>query len=392
MTDLAQILAIARRHPWYRDGASGASLADWPVLRKADLYAKLEASRAVGTGDTGGIYYSRSGGTTTRSSLFFPVDVAENHRQRRLLARRLRADRVLGAESIVLNVFPAVRMYRAMEIFTEIAERCGATVLPMAALAPDDELCEMVKDFGANTLMGMPSRLIGLARFFQDHGLEWNPRTVLFGGEFLQPGKRRLLQEILGVERIAGVYGSAELGVVAWHPGTSVDTVYHFPADILHMEVADPDADGFGALVATSLVRQRFPIIRYDTGDVGRILGRIGDVTRVELRGRDADSFLIGDNYHSLVDFAKILEDFVEFQIQIRFDDAFRQDVIRFCLVPRVIRITEEKQQSTIRELERILEPHEVMFRLEVDFVPAGALIRTGPSQKTPPIVDTRGR
>src|SRR5262249_13646881 len=153
---------------------------------------------------------------------------------------------------------PIVRMYRAMEIFNEFCECCGATVLPMAAIAGDDEIYEQAMLFAANTLIGMPSRLVAFGRSVQEQQLTWQGDTVVFGGEFLQPGKRRFLREVFGVKRFSGVYGSAELGVVAWHPNLPPVPVYHFPRDILHVEIVAPDADGYGSLVATNLVRRRF--------------------------------------------------------------------------------------------------------------------------------------
>ena len=147
---LETVLKAAKSHPWYRDVHTGQELSRWPVLTKSDLYSRLGATR--GNADSGlGVYYSRSGGTNSDRPLFFPTDISENHLQRRLLARHLRADGVFTPQSVALNILPIVRMYRAMEIFNELCERCGATVLPMAALAEDDELFEQARLFQANT-------------------------------------------------------------------------------------------------------------------------------------------------------------------------------------------------------------------------------------------------
>ena len=39
----------------------------------------------------------------------------------------------------------------------------------------------------------------------------------------------------------------------------------------LHLEIVDPDQEGFGRVVVTNLTRKTHPILRYDTGDVGRV-------------------------------------------------------------------------------------------------------------------------
>jgi phenylacetate-CoA ligase len=391
MSALRELLEIAARHRWYQAANGGNRLADWPILTKTDLYARLASARQE-PGGRAGVYYSRSGGTTTGQPLYFPTDVAENHEQRQRLARRLAADGVLSPETVAVNICPIVRMYRAMEIFNEFCECCGATVLPMAAIAGDEEIYEQAMLFAANTLIGMPSRLVAFARHVQEKRLTWQVDGVVFGGEFLQPGKRRFLREVLGVKRFSGVYGSAELGVVAWHPDLPAVPVYHFPRDVLHVEIVAPDADGYGALVATNLVRRRFPIVRYNTGDVGRVVAEGAETVSVELRGRQSDSFLIGDNYHTLADFADLFQELAEFQIQIRFDETLRKDVIRFCLNAGDRVVPEAERRALTGRIQDRLEGHEVMYHTEVAFVGPDGLIRSRDNLKTPAIVDRRGR
>ncbi len=391
MSAVSTLLEAAARHPWYQGENGGTRLADWPVLTKADLYARLAQVRQDPT-SRAGVYYSRSGGTTSGQPLYFPSDVAENHEQRRRLARRLGADGVLSAQTVAVNIGPSARMYRALEIFNEYCDSCGATVLPLAAQAGDEEIAQHAQLFGANTLIGMPSRLVAFGRYVQQHRLTCPMDRVVFGGEFLQPGKRRFLREVFGVNRFSGVYGSAELGVVAWHPDLPAVPVYHFPRDILHVEIVSPDANGYGALVATNLVRRRFPIVRYHTGDVGRIVAEGSDTVSVELRGRHSDSFLIGDDYHTLADFADVFREFVEFQIQIRFDEGLRQDVIRFCLQPGERPVSEAERRAVAERILHELEDDTALYRTEVAVVGPEGLFRSGDNLKTPAIVDQRGR
>jgi phenylacetate-CoA ligase len=391
VSDLKRILSLASTHPWYRDIGAGERLADWPVLKKEDLYSRLASARAGGL-DRGALYYSRSGGTTTGRPLFFPAGIEENHAQRRKIARHLGASGVLSRASTAVNVCPIVRMYRTMEIFTEIGELCGATMLPMAAIAEDEEVAEIAIQFGANTLIGMPSRLVAFARFLHEKEIALRIDTILFGGEFLPPGKRRLLSSVLGAKRFSALYGSAELGIVAWQSDLSEAPIYRFPRDILHVEIVSPDADGYGAIVATNLLRERFPIIRYDTGDVGRIVESHGDAVTIELQGRQSDSFLIGENDYTVGDFAAVLADVAEFQIQIHFDEARFRDVIRFCLVPGELPVPEEKRVEVERTIREILQGHESVYWAEVALVGPESLVRAAGTSKTPAIVDSRGR
>ena len=283
-------------------------------------------------------------------------------------------------------------MYRAMEIFNELCERCGATVLPMAALAEDDELFEQARLFQANTLVGMPTRILALARYLEKEKLNWNFDTVVFGGEFFRPAKRQfdtgddagspLLRTVwlsrIGRGRMERRYRRvARLPVPAGYPA--------------HRNCRSRPG-GLGPIVATNVVRRRFPIIRYRTGDVGRVIAEGGKTVTVELRGRDADSFQIGDDYHSLGDFAEIFNRFSEFQIQIRFEETLKQDVIRFCLVPGCVSLTGEEKERVRRRIRELLQAHEKMYRVEIEFVSAADLIQKGSARKTPSVIDGRGR
>jgi phenylacetate-CoA ligase len=391
MSGLKELLTVAARHPWYRNGRGGDRLADWPILSKAELQARVARVHET-PGGRAGVYWSRSGGTTGGRPLFFPVDVAENHEQRRRLARRLAKDRVLSPDTVAMNVCPMERVYRTLEITDEFCEHCGATVLPLAAGASDAEVHEAAQLFAANTLIGMPSRLLAFGRYLREQRLACPMETVLFGGEPLQPAKRRFLREVLGVGRFCGIYGSSELGVVAWHPDLPDVPVYHFPRDLLHVEIVAPDADGFGSLVATNLVRRRFPLVRYDTGDVGRIVAEGADTVSVELRGRQGDSFLIGDDFHALADFADLFGEFAEFQIQLRFDETLHRDAIRICLNAGEWQPSEEERRVLTGRIRDRLGNREEKFTVEVAFVGPEGLIRLGAGLKTPAIVDLRGR
>lgn len=399
MSALKELLAVASRHPWYQTSNGGARLADWPILTKPELNARLASFRRE-PGAQGGIYYSRSGGTTSGQPVYVPADIAENHDQRQRLARRLAADGVLSRQTVALNVSPMVRMYRTLEIFNEFCECCGATVLPMADVASDGEIYESATLFGANTLMGLPSRLLAFVRHVQENRLSLQVDSVIFGGEPLHVGKRRFVSEVLGVKRFSGIYGSAELGIVAWQPELSAAPVYHFPKEIVHMEIVAPGADGFGSMVATNLVRRRFPLVRYQTGDVGRIVAEGAETVSIELRGRQNDSFLIGDDFHCLADFADLFQDFAEFQIQLRFDEGLHKDVIRFCLNTGDCLPIPEKQSvlpgAHANRLAKVikdrLKNREGMYATEVAFVGPDGLIRSRDIHKTPAIVDLRGR
>ncbi|NWP10160.1 hypothetical protein, partial [Escherichia coli] len=73
----------------------------------------------------------------------------------------------------------------------------------------------------------------------------------------------------------------------------------------------------FGELAITNGYRKRFPVFRYLVGDVGRLVERDG-ACLLELRGRNARSFLLAAQPFDLALFAPLAAGAEAFQIQLR--------------------------------------------------------------------------
>jgi phenylacetate-CoA ligase len=237
----------------------------------------------------------------------------------------------------------------------------------------------------------MPSRLLAFARWLAERGRTLAPESVLFAGELLHPRKRLLLERVLGVRRFGGVYGSAEMGAVAYQADVGEPPVYRFPRELMHVEIGRPDADGFGRLIATNLVRTRHPLLRYNTGDVGRLVGGTADEVLVELRGRDGDSFAVGPEYFHLREFAPVLDGFAQAQVVIAFDDGARKDRLTFRLVADGP-VPAERRREVTAALRRLLDADDRAYLTEVAFVPPEALLRHPGTLKVPSVVDLRER
>jgi phenylacetate-CoA ligase len=174
-------------------------------------------------------------------------------------------------------------------------------------------------------------------------------------------------------------------------PDLTAAPVYQFPRDIVHVEIVAPNAEGYVSLVMTNVVRRRFPIVRYDTGDLGRIVGEGPETISIELGGRQNDSFLVGDGFHVLADFADVFAEIAEYQIQLRFNETLRKDVIRFCLNAAGRPLSEEQRQQLTRRIHERLDCRDGTYLTEVAFVGAAELVRSRDNIKTPAIVDQRG-
>ena len=93
-------------------------------------------------------------------------------------------------------------------------------------------------------------------------------------GEALPDGTYDLLQEIFGFSPVRS-YGNNENGFIAIQLGEEKEytiDLYNFYTEILKMDSDEPAEPGeLGRIVVTDYYNKTFPMIRYDTGDTGKI-------------------------------------------------------------------------------------------------------------------------
>lgn len=125
---------------------------------------------------------------------------------------------------------------------------------------------------GADCLVGIPGQLLRLARLRPD----LHPQTVLLSGDYVPDSICRELHSTWGTE-VFHHWGMTETGY-----GGGVECGAHTGSHLRHgdlfFEIIDPeseepvDAGTYGEIVLTTFARRGMPLIRYRTGDIGRLL------------------------------------------------------------------------------------------------------------------------
>ena len=160
------------------------------------------------------------------------------------------------------------------------AERLGCTVVPVSGGMTPRQV-QLIRDFEPSIIMVTPSYMLALIDEFERQGVD--PRTSslrigIFGAEPWTEAMRTEIEARMDMHAV-DIYGLSEV----MGPGVSQECVetkdgLHIWEDHFYPEVIDPDSgevlpDGAkGELVFTSLTKQAFPIIRYRTRDLTRLL------------------------------------------------------------------------------------------------------------------------
>ncbi|HRF30927.1 MAG: hypothetical protein RLZZ300_1764 [Pseudomonadota bacterium] len=182
-------------------------------------------------------------------------------------------------------------------------ERAGCCAVPMSGGQTEKQV-QQIMDFKPEIIMVTPSYSLVIAEEFERLNIkpeEISLKVGIFGAEPWGEGMRAEIERKLGIDAI-DIYGLTEV----MGPGVACECIEtkdgpviwedHFYPEIIDPETGEVLPDGEeGELVFTSLTKEAFPVIRYRTRDLTRLLAptsrsfrRIGKIT-----GRSDDMLII---------------------------------------------------------------------------------------------------
>jgi phenylacetate-CoA ligase len=183
------------------------------------------------------------------------------------------------------------------------AERLGCTVVPMSGGQTEKQL-QLIEDFQPDVILVTPSYMLTLIDAMQRMGRdprESSLKVGIFGAEPWTEAMRAEIETSTGMDAI-DIFGLSEV----MGPGVACECIEskdgpvlwedHFYPEIINPDTGEVLPDGEpGELVLTSLTKQAFPVLRYRTRDLTRLLPptsrsmrRIGKIT-----GRSDDMLII---------------------------------------------------------------------------------------------------
>jgi phenylacetate-CoA ligase len=183
------------------------------------------------------------------------------------------------------------------------AERLGCTVIPMSGGNTEKQV-QIICDFKPDIIMVTPSYMLVIAEEFIRQGLDpaqSSLRIGIFGAEPWTNEMRHEIERKMGLDAV-DIYGLSEVlgpgvanecietkdGPVIWED--------HFLPEIIDPQTGAVLPDGEeGELVFTSLTKEAFPVVRYRTRDLTRLLPPTARSFRrmAKIVGRSDDMLII---------------------------------------------------------------------------------------------------
>jgi len=159
------------------------------------------------------------------------------------------------------------------------AEKLGASVIPISAGNTRRQI-QIMQDFKTSALVCTPSYALKLADVMMDLGINPNGLSLKYGLFGAEPWSEKMREEIsarLGILAtdnygLSEVMGPGVAGECQECNGLHVNED-HFLIEILDPETLEPVAPGeVGELVITTLTKEAFPVVRYRTRDLTRLM------------------------------------------------------------------------------------------------------------------------
>ncbi|WP_328524599.1 phenylacetate--CoA ligase PaaK [Kribbella sp. NBC_00359] len=184
------------------------------------------------------------------------------------------------------------------------AERLGCTVVPVSGGMTERQV-DLIRDFGARIIMVTPSYFLAIVDEMEARGLDprdTSLRIGIFGAEPWTEQMRTEVEQRTGIHAV-DIYGLSEV----MGPGVAQECVetkdgLHIWEDHFYPEIIDPvtgevlPEGAEGELVFTTLTKEAFPVIRYRTRDLTRLLpgtARPGMRRMEKITGRTDDMMIV---------------------------------------------------------------------------------------------------
>lgn len=260
-----------------------------------------------------------------------------------------------------------------------------------------EEVYDRLGVYRYNVIIADPTWLVSLSEIAEKRG-SYPVKLIFAAGDRMTSVYRSYVQDVWKAPVILG-YGSTEAGGGAGMECLHRDG-YHLDEFNFLFEVIDPDAEGYGELVVTTLSRRTMPLVRYRTRDVTRFVDEpcpcgvtLRRISRI--KGRRDEMVVMGaGNMHPEI-FERVLHGING--ISDAWQVAVRQEGVRDILEFR-LELTNGMNASAVEEAVRnnleicypdVWANHLCgMYRLAFRFFTPGTLVQ---GRKPKRLVDERG-
>ncbi|MDR3088410.1 MAG: hypothetical protein LBU39_01155 [Desulfobulbaceae bacterium] len=278
---LRRLLAFCRQHSaWHSKNLAGygdLGLADWfrlPLATADDLRRHGPAMLCLSQDEVARVISVATSATTgpAKRLFFSPADM---ERTVAFFHRGMKG--IVPPGGRLAALLPGKTPDGTGDLLRRAMMRLPAKIVCFGLVADTCEMARRLADFQPDAIAGFPVQILAVARMAEVLQRPLSAvRAVLLCSDYIAAAARTALSALLHCQ-IFSHYGTTESGL-----GGAVDcrqqAGMHIRENDLFIEIIAPEntqplADGsWGEIVLTTLTREAMPLIRYRTGDLGRLL------------------------------------------------------------------------------------------------------------------------
>ena len=278
--DLKNLLDHARANTLYYKKYNGYDLKDYPVMTKAELIAHhkdIEVAQNIIPGQQGNVYIQKTSGSTG-----IPLEIPQDTSKRR---RRIAELKYFGKQ-VGFNTHDLLIHLRIWNKWQtkSLKQIRKENIIPfdISEMSKNKmkELVELIQKENVYALRGYASIIDQLANYIIDNPASLPSLKIIISvSETLQDETREKVKKYLKCE-IVSQYANEECGILAQEmpPTKTTNNIMYLNHAGYYFEILKTNKDvpadygELGRIVITDLHNYAFPIIRYDTGDMGVLL------------------------------------------------------------------------------------------------------------------------
>lgn len=318
----------------------------------------------------------------------------------------------LGPDDTVINLF----MPGLWGIFTSAnitLMRLGCQIIPFGGtnLSENDKhrITDLIGQFKANTLMGVPSTILAVARyiFLNSHCQAICPlvNKIFTLGEEIHLSSFRFMRQVFPNAVIKSKYGTMESAGIGYQC-RYLDHNYYHPFHNRFVEIVDVNSNQSlsfgkkGSVVVTTLNLRLIPLLRFSTGDIGWLFKEscpCGEKQILKIGGRLQDMVISASVHFSLDQIESIISCFSElnppvFQIEITNPQGIDEIILHI----EGHKVTRQLKKEVLKKLyQEITDIPEALhsgkiLSFKIDFVGVGSIPRLPSTGKIKKIIDLR--
>jgi phenylacetate-CoA ligase len=263
---------VGRRSRFYREKFAALRIEPSRVRSLADLQRCETTSAELRATDPDDLLCARpelvveSSGTTGQATRIYLSHAELDYyaRQGVILLAMIGArpdDRILGAFDYAWGLGG---------IYTQRVGAYGGLFGAFPGLVEPGEAVERLHRYRFTIVMADPFWIARFTEIAMARGIRTPIKAFVSGAERITENLRASIQDYWKAP-LYMTYASTELGA-SLGAECPCKTGYHLHEYDYAVEILNPDADGFGEVVFTTLTRSVMPLIRYRTGDIARLI------------------------------------------------------------------------------------------------------------------------